>query len=138
MGHYNEQPFKSLTFRLPSSESLSFLLSSFRYTIDMSRSNNRARGRANNTGAKSMIARLKSSLHGHENQLRHIAPPPFNRKPYNTLTVERVYQGQGGTTAPATSDMNCTLADLVGAIRNQLDMAGADPICFKIRRIDVF
>lgn len=38
--------------------------------------------------------RVLSQLHGHQNRLRHLVPPPVNRRPYNTLTLDHVYDNK--------------------------------------------
>lgn len=91
-----------------------------------------ARPRPQNRRPAAGLNQLKSSLHGHENRLSHPAPPPFNRKPYNTLVVETIWDGASTTAAEISIDQ------LEGLIRTQLDLHGSDPIMYKLHRIDLY
>lgn len=95
--------------------------------------NNRGRGVRNNRtpGARAQVQMLKSSLHGHQNVLKATNPPPFNRKPYNTITIEKVFPGTSGL-------QTVTVASILSSIRAQLDLAEPAPIMFKMQRIDLW
>lgn len=95
--------------------------------------NNRGRGVRNTrtSGTRAQVQMLKSSLHGHENVLKATNPPPFNRKPYNTITIEKVFTGTSGL-------QTVTVSSILSAIRAQLDLAEPAPIMFKMQRIDLW
>lgn len=53
------------------------------------------RGRRNinrSMNTRRSINMLKSALHGHQNRLRHLVPPPVNRRPFNTMTIDHVFE----------------------------------------------
>eukprot|EP00494_Astrolonche_serrata_P032366 UN32635 len=92
----------------------------------------RGRGARNSRvpSAKAQIAMLKSSLHGHVNNLKATNPPPFNRKPYNTITVEEVFTG-------TTTEQTVTIAGIGSALQTQLEFHN-NSLPYKIQRIDLW
>lgn len=97
--------------------------------------------RGNNRGVQVVTARtvkrevnaLKSSLHGHANKLRHMAPPGFNKRPFNNLVVSHVQQ------TPNVEEFYGP-EDVVQFIKNQLGLQDQTKtkIVFKLKRIDFY
>lgn len=95
------------------------------------RSNGGPRANRQQGNVKAQIAMLKSSLHGHENVLKATNPPPFNRKPYNTITVEE----ELSSIATAT----VTLSSINIALRSQLGLLDElTSLTFKVKRVDLW
>jgi len=100
--------------------------------------------RSNQSGVKTQMNALKSSLHGHANDLRAIAPVSFTRKPFNTITVEEVVKTFPNTGGSAI----ITLQSLIGRLRSQLELSPEsntgtpkvtlNNLSVKIKRIDLF
>jgi|ERR1711971_223178 len=61
----------------------------------MNNNNRRTRVRRQIPNRRSENRLLRSQLHGHQNRLRHMAPPPVNRRPYNTLVLDHVFANPG-------------------------------------------
>lgn len=84
-------------------------------------------------GLRREINLLKSSLHGHANKLRFLAPPGFSRRPFNTLTVSHV--------APdAATEYLYGPRDVITYLVNQLglDAQTKTKIVIKVRRVDAY
>lgn len=89
---------------------------------------------------------IRSQLHGHQNRLRHVVPPPVNRRPYNTITIDHVYgnpeprQIQQFTPRDiynyfiAQQGLAFTFAKLDEADQDEL----ASRFNFRLRRIDAY
>lgn len=95
--------------------------------------NARGRGgprRGLNRNVANQLAMLKSSLHGHENRLKATDPPPFTRKPFNTITVEAILEH--------AENGQVTVTGIISALRSQLDMALSQDVTIKIKRIDLW
>lgn len=95
----------------------------------------------NNRGGRNSVSRplnaslgaLKSSLHGHANKLTATNPPPFTRKPFNTITVESIQ--------PIAVDASVTIENIVAALKAQLGNKTVpldSPVTIKIKRIDLW
>lgn len=80
--------------------------------------------------SKAQLGMLKSSLHGHENELAATNPPPFNRKPFNSITVETIIK------TPDTGTLSVN--DVITALRNQLGNAVGTALNFKLKRVDLW
>lgn len=92
---------------------------------------------------------LKSSLHGHENHLRATNPPPFNRKPFNTIVVEELLSGEPdpseGKISQLSSNLKAlkstgsiTVGSIIKALQAQLDLATCKELMIKVQRIDLW
>lgn len=92
------------------------------------------RARRRGPSIKQQIGRLKSSLHGHSNHLRHKAPPYVNNRPFNTLTVAARYTGVVGQFTIYTVNFLAT------QILAQLGLSTQDKalLTFRLHRVDVF
>lgn len=87
--------------------------------------------RAAPANVQAQLAMLKSSLHGHANKLTTSSPPPFTRRPYNTITIQ--------TTIPhGDSLIVVRLEDIMEATLQQLGLALDQSIYVKIKRIDLW
>ena len=86
-----------------------------------------------NQSVRRQINALKSSLHGHANELRHSAPPDFSKRPFNNLIVGHVISEAGAEQFIGT-------ADIVGFIQDQLGLQTQTKtqIVFKLQRIDYY
>lgn len=80
--------------------------------------------------SKAQFGMLKSSLHGHENDLTATNPPQFNRKPFNSITVETILE------TPDEGTIN--FSDILTALKSQLNVVGATTLNFKIKRVDLW
>ncbi len=82
---------------------------------------------------RAQMGALKSSLHGHANQLQHSAPPGYTRRPFNTLTVAHVVPDAG-------AEVFVGPVDIINYIKNQLGLSDQTKanIVFKLQRIDYF
>lgn len=97
------------------------------------------RGRGGNVAGtnrsfQSQLAMLKSSLHGHANALRATNPPPFTRKPFNTITVEEILAGD----TLHTTGQQVTVTHIINALTAQLDTSQSTDVTIKIKRIDLW
>lgn len=82
------------------------------------------------TVSKAQLGMLKSSLHGHENDLSATNPPQFNRKPFNSITVETILE------SPDEGTIN--FSDILTALKSQLSVTGATTLNFKVKRVDLW
>jgi len=93
----------------------------------------RARGAAMQqrgpTSVRAQLGVLKSSLHGHANKLGGTNPPPFTRRPYGSITVEK--------TATSATDEVVTISQINAALQAQLGITN-EQLMFKIQRIDIW
>lgn len=78
---------------------------------------------------RAQLGALKSSLHGHANRLGGTNPPPFNRRPYGTITVEEVV-----TTA---TDLQRDIGQVMTALAGQLGIT-SDHLVLKVQRVDIW
>ena len=76
---------------------------------------------------------LKSALHGHSNKLQHLAPPPVNYRPFNSLVVSHVLP-------EANLDYKIGPLELVGYLAEQLGLQAQTKtlLVFKLKRIDYY
>ena len=113
------------------------------------RGRNNNRGRRTPLNVRGQLQMLKSSLHGHENHLRATNPPPFNRKPFNTIVVEELLSGtpdpSEGKISPLSSNLkalvssgNITVKSIIKALQDQLDIATCKELMIKVQRIDLW
>lgn len=80
---------------------------------------------------------MKSNLHGHENRLRLVAPPPFNEAPYNSLTISQRIKGGAGSYGFVVKDI-CTYLLTQFGLPNAQIVALVDYVSFKLKRVDIF
>jgi len=93
---------------------------------------NSARGRAPQA-TKAQLMNLKRSLHGHKNEIRHIAPPQVTRRPWYPLVLDFVQPAAGVATTLTPSD----LCDLVISQLGLVSAAEA-AINIKVHRFDAY
>jgi len=93
----------------------------------------RGRGRRQGVSAKQQIAALKRSMHGHQNRLRHVAPPQVTRRPWYNLVLDFVQEGAGTETSFTPSDLINTLCSQLG-----LPSAASSVMNIKVHRVDVY
>jgi hypothetical protein len=76
---------------------------------------------------------LKRQLHGHENKLRHAAPPPVTLRPYYPLVVNCVIP-------TAATDTYYAPTDVINALVTQLGLSAQTKtiINIKVSRVDVY
>jgi len=91
-----------------------------------------ARGRAPQS-AKAQVETLKRSLHGHRNDIRHVAPPQVTRRPWYPLVIDYV-KTQAGLA------FTLTPSDLCGMVIAQLGLtAGSESVInIKVHRLDAY
>jgi len=92
----------------------------------------RARGAAmqqRGPSVRAQLGMLKSAIHGHANKLGGTNPPPFTRRPYSTITVEK--------TATSASDEVVTITQILSALQAQLGTTNEE-FQFKIQRVDIW
>lgn len=84
-------------------------------------------------GVKAQLRQLKSAMHGHQNKLSHLAPPPINYRPYNSLVVSYVAPSAG-------TEYLIGPKDVVNYLKAQLGLQDQTKtlIVFKLKRIDVY
>jgi len=72
-------------------------------------------------------------MHGHANNIRHMAPPPITRRPWYPLVADYV-QGTAGVGVFFTPE------EIVNIVANQLGLAAQDraKINIKLQRVDVY
>lgn len=105
----------------------------------MNRSNStgrRGRGRASAGSVqalRSQLNALKTSMHGHPNKLRHLAPPGFTKRPFNTMVVSHVIPEAG-------QEVFVGPVDVITFIKNQLGLADQTKsiMVFKLKRVDYY
>jgi len=122
----------------------------------MNRGRNNGRGRGGPRNVNGSLQMLKSSLHGHENRLTATNPPPFNRKPFNTIVVEsevsvpptppnspiprerllNPYANVGVTASVDTGTI--TIGAIIKALQEQLETSVVTGLVIKIKRIDLW
>lgn len=81
------------------------------------------------TSVRAQLGMLKSALHGHANKLGGTNPPPFTRRPYSSITVEK--------TATSATDEVVTIKQIISALQAQLGTTNEE-FQFKIQRIDIW
>jgi hypothetical protein len=83
--------------------------------------------------AKQQIAMLKSSMHGHENRLRHLAPPQVTKRPWYPLIVDFVKPESG-------VEVFFTPSEVVNILTSQLGLPSqaSSIINIKVHRVDVY
>lgn len=93
----------------------------------------RGRGGPRPVSLRRQFHLLKSSLHGHANRLRFIAPPGFAKRPFNTLTVSHVE-------VDASTNYLYGPRDVITYLVNQLGLADQTKtkIVIKVRRVDAY
>lgn len=80
--------------------------------------------------SKAQLGMLKSSLHGHDNDLTATNPPQFNRKPFNSITVETILE--------TPDEGTITFSDILAALKSQLNVPGNVTLNFKLKRVDLW
>lgn len=93
----------------------------------------RGRGRRQGVTAKQQIAMLKRSMHGHENRLRHVAPPQVTKRPWYNLVLDFVQPGAGTETFFSPIDMINTLCSQLG-----LPSQASSILNIKVQRVDCY
>lgn len=91
-----------------------------------------ARGRGPQS-TRSSLETLKRSLHGHRNEIRHVAPPQVTRRPWYPLVIDYVQANAGVATT-------LTPSDLCGIVISQLGLtAGSESVInIKVHRLDAY
>lgn len=95
----------------------------------MSRRGRAAPNNNRNNSLRVALGSLKSSLHGHENKLRGLAPPPVNQIPFNTIVVAEDIPGN-------TSFVMVDINSLSEKLRDQIYLNATDRLRVKVQRID--
>jgi hypothetical protein len=91
------------------------------------------RARPTGVTAKQQIAMLKRQMHGHKNDLRHMAPPQVTRRPWYPLIVDYVKPEAG-------IEVFFTPSEIINILANQLGLPGqaSSIINIKLQRVDVY
>lgn len=91
------------------------------------------RARSNGVSAKQQIAMLKRQMHGHKNDLRHLAPPQVTKRPWYPLVVDFVKPEAG-------IEVYFTPSEIINILANQLGLPGqaSSIINIKLHRVDVY
>jgi len=95
---------------------------------------NRGRGnRRQGVTAKRQISMLKRSLHGHRNNINHVAPPQVTKRPWYPLVVDYVKPEAG-------IEVFFTPSEIVNILCNQLGLPSqaSSIINIKVSRVDVY
>eukprot|EP00494_Astrolonche_serrata_P026695 UN26958 len=101
----------------------------------MVRNNNnrtgRQRFRSNNL--QNQVRILKRSMHGHKNNLRHVAPPQVTKRPWYPLVVDY-------TKPEAGVEVFFTPSELCNILVNQLGLPSqaSSVINIKVQRVDCY
>jgi len=95
------------------------------------------RGRGAAGGVRRQVNLLKSAMHGHQNRLRLVAPPPFNESPYNSLTISQRIKGGAGLYEFVVKDV-CTYLLTQFGLPNAQIVALVDYVSIKLKRVDVY
>merc|ERR1711934_707681 len=76
---------------------------------------------------------LKRQMHGHKNDLRHMAPPQVTRRPWYPLVVDYVKPEAG-------VEVFFTPSEIINILANQLGLPGqaSSIINIKLQRVDVY
>lgn len=97
------------------------------------------RGARRNPGANAggqalrAVRELKRSLHGHKNELRHVAPPQITKRPWYPLVVNTVIASTGVETFYSPLDIVNILSDQLG-----LSAQTKTVVNIKLHRVDVY
>jgi len=83
--------------------------------------------------AKARVTQLKREMHGHANNIRHVAPPQTSQRPWYPLLVDFIEPNAGVAVMFAPSDIITTLVNQLG-----LPTQASAAINIKLRRADVY
>ena len=89
--------------------------------------------RGRRTKNPASVRDLTRELHGHENKLRSLDPPPTNRRPYYSIVVSQTFTSDGTAIGITVQNVIKSLLDQLG-----LPSQAASAITVKLQRADFY